>query len=48
MPSDKLELEWVHGYRCHDVRGHVHYAWESRDVMFPAAQLVVLIRAGQG
>ena len=43
MPSDKLELEWVHGYRCHDVRGHVHYAWESRDVMFPAAQLVVLM-----
>ncbi|KAH8097209.1 hypothetical protein JL720_91 [Aureococcus anophagefferens] len=43
LRPDKLELEWVHGYRCHDVRGHVHYAWESRDVMFPAAQLVVLM-----
>ena len=44
-PSDRLELEWVHGVRCEDCRAHVRYCVGSREILFPAATLVVVMDA---
>ena len=41
VPPDTLELEWVHGVRCHDVRGQCCYAIKSGEILYPAASLVV-------
>jgi len=41
VPADRLELEWVHGVRSHDIRGQLSYCQASGDLLFPAGNVVV-------
>lgn len=43
MPPDRLELEWIHGLRSHDVRSHVRYSVESGEIVYPAGTVVVCL-----
>ena len=49
LPSDRLELEWVHGARCHDIRGAVRYTAArdgAREIVYAAARLLVCLAPG--
>ena len=47
-PEEGLVLEWVHGYRSHDVRGNVRYL-TTGEIVYTAAKLgVVLNKEGGG
>ena len=41
-PCDGLRLEWVHGHRCGDVKGGVHYTHTGEVVFFAGCVNVVL------
>ncbi|KAG7392007.1 hypothetical protein PHYPSEUDO_002713 [Phytophthora pseudosyringae] len=43
VPSDSLELEWVYGYRCHDVRNNLFLSRAKALVLYPAANVVVIL-----
>ncbi|OWZ14376.1 Microtubule-associated protein [Phytophthora megakarya] len=43
VPSDSLELEWVYGYRCHDVRNNLFLTRAKGLVVYPAANIVVIL-----
>ncbi|KAL7994422.1 putative EH domain, EF-hand domain pair, WD40/YVTN repeat-like-containing domain superfamily [Plasmopara halstedii] len=43
LPSESLELEWVYGYRCHDVRNNAFLTQFSSSIVYPAANLVVVM-----
>ncbi|KAG6968545.1 hypothetical protein JG688_00005760 [Phytophthora aleatoria] len=43
VPSDSLELEWVYGYRCHDVRNNLFLTRAKSLMVYPAANIVVLL-----
>ena len=42
LPDDTLKLEFVHGYRAHDVRGNLAYDTRGH-LVFPAAALCVVM-----
>lgn len=42
VPSENLELEWVYGYRCHDVRNNLFLTKAKGHLVFPAANVVVV------
>ncbi|KAJ1457506.1 WD40-repeat-containing domain protein [Pelagophyceae sp. CCMP2097] len=44
-PPDKLELEWAHGFRCHDARGLARYCASTGEVLFAAAGMVAKMDA---
>jgi hypothetical protein len=39
-PLNRVELQFVHGFRCHDTKANVRYTSEQK-VVFPASQVVV-------
>ncbi|KAG3112607.1 Echinoderm microtubule-associated protein-like 6 [Phytophthora idaei] len=43
VPRDSLELEWVYGYRCHDVRNNLFLTRAKSLMVYPAANIVVLL-----
>ncbi|KAL3658491.1 hypothetical protein V7S43_016623 [Phytophthora oleae] len=43
VPDDSLELEWVYGYRCHDVRNNLFLTRAKGLVVYPAANVVVIL-----
>ncbi|KAL4103022.1 hypothetical protein PRIC1_006759 [Phytophthora ramorum] len=43
VPSDSLELEWVYGYRCHDVRNNLFLTRAKGLMIYPAANVVVIL-----
>eukprot|EP00002_Diphylleia_rotans_P034049 TRINITY_DN7287_c0_g2_i1.p1 TRINITY_DN7287_c0_g2~~TRINITY_DN7287_c0_g2_i1.p1 ORF type:complete len:2704 (-),score=538.32 TRINITY_DN7287_c0_g2_i1:170-8281(-) len=36
-PENSLQLEWIHGYRCHDARNNLHYLSNGNIVYMSAA-----------
>lgn len=46
-PRERLELEWVHGYRAQDQRGSARYTARG-DVVYPAGALGVVLRRELG
>ncbi|KAE9331755.1 Echinoderm microtubule-associated protein-like 6 [Phytophthora fragariae] len=43
VPSDSFELEWVYGYRCHDVRNNLFLTRAKGLMLYPAAKIVVIL-----
>ncbi|RLN56147.1 hypothetical protein BBJ29_007949 [Phytophthora kernoviae] len=43
VPNDSLELEWVYGYRCHDVRNNLFLTRAKGLLVYPAANIVVIL-----
>ncbi|DBA05060.1 TPA: hypothetical protein N0F65_000748 [Lagenidium giganteum] len=43
VPNDNLELEWIHGYRCHDARNNVFLTRDKAQLVYPAATFVVVL-----
>ncbi|RLN88463.1 hypothetical protein BBJ28_00007707 [Nothophytophthora sp. Chile5] len=43
VPRDSLELEWVYGYRCHDVRNNLFLTRAKGLIVYPAASVVVVL-----
>jgi WD40 repeat protein len=41
IPDASLELDWVYGYRCYDVRNNLRYV-ETGEIVYPCAAVVVL------
>ena len=41
LPNAKLELEFVHGYRCHDTRNNLRYTFDNNIVYHTAAVGIV-------
>lgn len=44
-PVQNLELEYIYGYRCHDVRNNLRYTSDGRIVYHAAAVGVILDQA---
>ncbi|KAF1326534.1 Microtubule-associated protein, partial [Globisporangium splendens] len=42
VPNENLELEWVYGYRCHDVRNNLFLTKSKAYLVYPAANVVVI------
>lgn len=42
QPADRLELEWIHGHRCHDVRSNVLYT-STAEILFHTGQVCVVM-----
>lgn len=41
-PDATLQLEYIHGYRCHDARNNLHYTATGEIVFHAAAVGIVL------
>uniref|UniRef100_K3XBQ4 HELP domain-containing protein n=1 Tax=Globisporangium ultimum (strain ATCC 200006 / CBS 805.95 / DAOM BR144) TaxID=431595 RepID=K3XBQ4_GLOUD len=42
VPNENLELEWVYGYRCHDMRNNLFLTKSKAYLVYPAANVVVI------
>lgn len=44
-PDANLELEYIHGYRCHDVRNNVRYT-SSGEIVYHTAAVGIVLNSG--